>query len=87
MIKLPIRLKSRPQWKEAVQDAVAKQAELEKLAQEEEKASREYLRPIVLFQAQQNEAGRQNVTFEVLKKSLLDDFNIPEDQIAIATGR
>jgi len=86
MIKLPIRLKSLPQWKEAVQEAIAKQAELERLAQEEEKASGEYLRPIVLFQAQRNETGRQNVTFEVLKKSLMDDFNIPEEQIAIATG-
>ena len=86
MIKLPIRLKSRPQWKEAVQEAVARQAELERLAQEEEKASGEYLRPIVLFQAQRNEEGRHNVTYEVLKKSLMADFNIPEEQIAIATG-
>jgi len=62
------------------------QAELERLAQEEEKTSREYLRPIVLFQAQRNEKDRQNVTYDVLKKSLMADFNIPEDQIAIATG-
>jgi len=86
MIKLPIRLKSRPQWKEAVQEAVAKQAELERLAREEEKASGEYLRPIVLFQAQRNEEGRHNVTFQVLKQSLEADFSIPEEQIAIATG-
>jgi len=86
MIKLPIRLKSLPQWKEAVQEALAKQAELERLAQEEEKSSGEYLRPIVLFQAQRKEEGRQNVTFEVLKKSLMADFNVREDQIAIATG-
>jgi len=86
MIKLPIRLKSLPQWKEAVQEALAKQAELERLAQEEEKSSGEYLRPIVLFQAQRNEEGRHNVTFDVLKQSLMADFNIPADQIAIATG-
>ena len=32
MIKLPIRLHTRPQWKEAVQEALAMQAKLEKLA-------------------------------------------------------
>jgi len=86
MIKLPIRLKTRPQWKEAVQEAVAKQGELERIALAEEKATGEYLRPIVLFQAQPHAADQQNVTFEVLKESLLADFNIPEDQIAVATG-
>jgi type III restriction enzyme len=86
MIKLPIRLKTRPQWKEAVQEAVAKQGELERIALEEEKATGEYVRPIVLFQAQRNVTGQQNVTFEVLKASLRTDFSIPEDQIAVATG-
>ena len=86
MIKLPILLKCRPQWKEAVQEAVQKQAELERLAKEEEKTTGEYLRPIVLFQAQRNVEGEKNVTFDVLKESLLSDFGIPEDQIAVATG-
>ncbi len=86
MIKLPIRLKSPPQWKEAVQEAVAKQRELERIALEEEKATGEYIRPIVLFQAQRHAEGQQNVTFEVLKASLLADFAIPEDEIAVATG-
>jgi len=84
MIKLPVRLRARPQWKEAVQDALAMQARLENLAQEEEKAKGEYIRPIVLLQAQRK--GDGNVTFEVLKQSLLEDFNIPEKMIAVATG-
>jgi len=84
MIKLPIRLHTRPQWKEAVQETLAMQAKLEKLAEEEEKATGEYIRPIVLLQAQHK--GDGNITFDVLKQSLLDDFNIPEEQIAIATG-
>ena len=86
MIKLPILLKCRPQWKEAVQEAVQKQADLERLAGEEEKTTGEYLRPIVLFQAQRNVEGERNVTFDVLKESLLADFGIPEEQIAVATG-
>jgi len=86
MIKLPIRLQTLPQWREAVQAAVQRQAELERLALEEEKAGAEYLRPIVLFQAQRNVEGQRNVTFDVLKQSLVADFGVPEDQIAVATG-
>lgn len=84
MIKLPIRLHTRPQWKEAVQEALAMQAKLEKLAGEEEKATGEFIRPIVLLQAQRK--GDGNITFDLLKQSLLDDFNVPEKQIAVATG-
>ena len=84
MIKLPIRLHTRPQWKEAIQEALAMQAKLERLAGEEEKATGEYIRPIVLLQAQRK--GEGNITFDLLKQSLLDDFGVPEKQIAIATG-
>lgn len=84
MIKLPIRLHTRPQWKEAIQEALAMQAKLEELAQQEQQATGEYIRPIVLLQAQRK--GDGNITFELLKQSLLDDFKVPEDQIAIATG-
>lgn len=84
MIKLPIRLHTRPQWKEAVQEALAMQAKLEKFAVEEEKVTGEYIRPIVLLQAQRK--GDGNITFDLLKQSLLADFGVPEKQIAIATG-
>jgi len=84
MIKLPIRLHTRPQWKEAVQEALAMQAKLEKVAAAEEKATAEYIRPIVLLQAQSK--GDGHITYEMLKQSLLEDFSVPEAQIAIATG-
>ena len=86
MIKLPILLKTCPQWKEAVGEAVRKQAELERAAKEEEKQTDEYLRPIVLFQAQPKSSTGEPVTVEVVKKCLMEDFNLPEEQIAIATG-
>ncbi len=84
MIKLPIRLRTRPQWKEAVQEALAMQAELEKAAGREQQTSGEYIRPIVLLQAQRKGTG--HITFDLLKQSLLDDFSVPEEQILIATG-
>jgi type III restriction enzyme len=87
MIKLPIRLKTKPQWLEAVAEAVAKQAELERIAKEEEKQTGEYIRPIVLFQAQPRSQHEETITYEVLKKFLLEEFKeIKEEEIAIATA-
>ena len=87
MIKLPIRLRCQPDWKQAIQEAVARQAELESLAQEEQKATGEYIRPIVLLQAQNESEAGNTITPETVKQALIDDFKIPADQIAIATGR
>lgn len=84
MIKMPIYLKPKPQWTEAVQNALDKQTELETLAKEEEKITGQYIRPIVLFQAQRK--GENHITYEVLKKALIEEFRIPEDRIAISTG-
>jgi type III restriction enzyme len=86
MIKLPIRLVARPQWKEAVQAAKGKREELEARAGEERKVTGEYIRPIVLMQAQAKSAHGEPVTVDVLRKALIEDFGIPEDHIARATG-
>jgi type III restriction enzyme len=86
MVKLPIRIIARTQWKEAVGQAVVKQRQLERIAKEEEKNTGEYLRPIVLFQAQPKREGHETVTVEVLRRSLLEDFAIPTEEIAEGTG-
>lgn len=86
MIKLPILLETRRQREEVLTQAVAQQKVLENLAREEEAATGEYLRPIVLIQAEANR-GAEPWTPEVVKKALIDDHGIPEDQIAIATGQ
>jgi len=87
MVKLPIRLVSRAQWKEAVQEAVAKQRHLENLAREEEKLTGEYIRPIVLFQAQPHSEKELTITTEELRKCLLEDFKISKEEIAMGTGK
>ncbi|MGH8615020.1 MAG: DEAD/DEAH box helicase, partial [Gammaproteobacteria bacterium] len=80
MIKLPIALVEHPQgWEAAVFDAVQTQRKLEAEAQKEA----DYIRPIVLFQAE-NVSGRANV--QALRKHLIDELHIPADQIAVATG-
>ena len=86
MVKLPIRIVSRTQWKEAVGEAVARQRQLEQIAKEEEKRTGEYLRPIVLFQAQPRREGQETITVEALRKCLLEDFKISAEEIAEGTG-
>jgi type III restriction enzyme len=86
MIKLPIRLQTKSEWREAVASAVAKQGHLETLAKENEKQTGEYIRPIVLFQAQQQSSTQETVNWEALKKCLVEDVKIAESEIAVHTG-
>jgi superfamily II DNA or RNA helicase len=82
MVKIPIVLQSRTQWEQAVTDGIEKQKDLERRAN---KLKGEYIRPIVLLQAQPKSKVRETVTVDALKKLLLDK-KIPEEQIKIKTG-
>lgn len=80
MIKLPIVLAEHPEgWQECLRDAVLTRDGLELTAQKET----DYIRPIVLVQAapKGNEA-----TVDVVRQHLIEQENIPENQIAVATG-
>ena len=84
MIKLPIALAEHPQgWQQAVFAAVQSQRALEGEALKDEAAGNGYVRPIVLFQAQ-NE--NDEVPPEALRKHLQDELHIPLGQIKVATG-
>ncbi|MCC6125993.1 MAG: DEAD/DEAH box helicase family protein [Pirellulales bacterium] len=87
MVKLPIKFEIRTEWKEVVAETLKTRRTLEAIANEEEKQTGEYIRPIVLFQAQPKNQNKEPITAEVLRQSLIDDFKIPEAQIAIATGQ
>ena len=78
MIKLPIVLGEHQTWQQAVDAAIQTRATLE----EEAKGESQYVRPLVLFQAE--DKGRE-VTVEVLRDYLLAS-NIAKNQIAVATG-
>jgi type III restriction enzyme len=78
MIKLPVVLSEHLTWQQAVDAAIARQAELEVVA----RADADYIRPIVLFQAQDK---GQEANVAVLKAYLLDN-GIAENRIRIATG-
>lgn len=79
MIKLPIVLTEHKTWADAVRDSILMRARLNELCKEESR----YIRPIVLFQA---ENKNQDVTWQVLKEHLMTEEQIPEEQIAVVTG-
>lgn len=84
MVKLPVIVYRRHGKQEVVQDAVLLQRKLEQVALAAEKAGGEYIRPIVLFQAEAN-TGVGAETYEKLKDKLVD-AGIPTEQVAIRTG-
>lgn len=79
MIKLPIILAEHDSWQNAINGAIVSRKALDDAANGEA----DYIRPIVLFQAQPR---NQEVSVEVLKKHLIEVEQIPEDRIAVATG-
>lgn len=79
MIKLPIILAEHDSWQNAVNGTIASRKALDDAA----KGETDYIRPIVLFQAQPR---NQEVTVEVLKKHLVEVEQRSEDSIAIVTG-
>jgi len=82
MIKLPIRVFTRPpgQKEQALAEAVALRASLEKLALAEGQATGEYIRPILLIQAE-----RVDDT-EPLREQMVRDFKLAREEIKISTG-
>jgi type III restriction enzyme len=86
MVKLPIKLDTRSNWKLAIGDAVRIQRMLEQAAVKEKQKTGEYIRPIVLLQAQPTYQKKTSVTVDVVRQSLIEDFRIPEEQIKRATG-
>ncbi|MEW6288079.1 MAG: DEAD/DEAH box helicase family protein [Chloroflexota bacterium] len=86
MIKLPIYLETQQDWRAAIAQAVGKRNELEALARAERAQTGEYLRPILLLQAQPTYKGKPSITVEMVKECLIKDNQIPEEQIKKATG-
>lgn len=88
MIKMPITLVEHTLgWQAAVLDAVQTQRllEAEALADEAdaEHGSGQYVRPIVLFQAQNK---GEPVDVAALRAHLVDELHLPEAQVKVATG-
>lgn len=85
MVKLPVVVYNRTSRQNVIQDAVQLRGSIEKQAIAEEATGGEYIRPIVLFQAQPNIRGRENDTYQKIKQTLIE-MGIPEEEIAIKTS-
>ena len=83
MVKIPIILESAVQWENSLIRGIEKRKELEK---EANKNKGEYIRPIVLIQAQPESKISKNVTVDQVKEWLLK-AKIPEKEIAIKTSK
>jgi type III restriction enzyme len=86
MVKLPIIVHNQHERKEVILNAIQLQKKLELQAIAEEKAGGNYIRPIVLFQAQAKTQEGESITFEKVKKLLIDKYKIPIDHIKIKTA-
>ena len=84
MVKLPVVVYNRDNVKDVLRDAIKLRGSIEQQAQTEQQLGGEYIRPIVLFQAEPKSSS-DTVTFEKLKDKLVA-IGIPENQIAIKTS-
>lgn len=86
MIKLPVLLETEGNWQQCLADAITRRDGLQKLADDDQRAGAAYLRPIVLIQAEPRRAGVETRDYEAVRKELIENQNIPPDQIVVATG-
>jgi superfamily II DNA or RNA helicase len=87
MVKIPIYLSSVTQWQEALRDGVKQRNDLEKLAKREKTETKEYIRPIALIQAEQEKESDSKIYVAQLKRFLINELKISEEEIAIKTAK
>lgn len=84
MVKLPVIVYNRNNQSDVLTDAIDARNNLEKFAEDEEKKTGKYIRPIVLFQAEPKTSDKV-IDYEKLKSKIVS-IGIPEEQIAIKTS-
>lgn len=87
MVKIPVYLDNGSQWQESIRDGVKKRQDLEKLANKEKKATKEYIRPICLLQAEQEKVSDTKIHVDQIKSFLIEELKINEKEIAIKTAK
>jgi superfamily II DNA or RNA helicase len=87
MVKLPINLTNEVHWEAALRGAVETRNELEEIARQEREETGEYIRPMLLIQAEQEKENPDKVHVARVKEFLMQELGIPEAQIKIKTGK
>ena len=86
MIKLPVLLETEPDWQKCLAYAADRREQLQVAADAERRQGAEYLRPLVLVQAQARHKDRDTLHWERVLAELTDNQRIPVEHIAVATG-
>lgn len=86
MIKLPVVLETEQNWQQCLSDGIARRDSLQALADEERRSGAPYLRPIVLIQSEPRRTGVDTLDFERVRQELMNNHNIPEEEIVVATS-
>jgi type III restriction enzyme len=86
MLKLPLELATHPNWRTSLTEAIARLRQLETEAEIERQQTGEEIKPVVMLIQAERRAQNQTFTPELVKKHLIEDFSIPAETIAIATG-
>jgi type III restriction enzyme len=86
MIKLPVVLETEPNWQQCLSDAIARRDALEELAEADQRAGAQYLRPVVLIQAEPRRSGVETLDVDRVREELITNHRIPAEAIVIATG-
>ena len=84
MVKLPVIVYNRHTKQDVLTDAIQLRGSIERQAKAAEANGGQYIRPIVLFQAQPK-GKESSTTFEQLKQRLVE-MGIPKEEIAIKTS-
>lgn len=79
MIKLPIRLTEHKTWEQAIGDSIRTREKLAEMA----KKDKDYIRPIVLFQA---ENADRDINKDAMLDYLINQEHIARERIAVVTG-
>jgi superfamily II DNA or RNA helicase len=87
MVKLPINLTNETHWEAALRGAVEKRNQLEEIAREERNETGEYIRPMLLIQAEQEKEHPDRVHVARVREFLTGELGIPEGEIKIKTGK
>ena len=87
MLKLPLELAIHPEWRTSLTEAIARLRTLEQEAAQERQLTGEIINPVImLIQAERKNTHSESFTPERVKQFLIEDYQIPAANIAIATG-
>ncbi|RKX37535.1 MAG: restriction endonuclease subunit R, partial [Verrucomicrobia bacterium] len=86
MIKLPIQLETEPDEQKCLALAIGQREQLHILATREYAEGAPYLRPLILIQSEPKSKAKETRHAEWVKRELIDNHNVPKEEIVIATG-